>query len=463
MDLDALKTQIDQRQNSGDFKGAYELLAQSLAAKDLSPAERRAIEFEKERLQRIELDYSLTRDSLLLQLHRRIRNFRDEELDQWEKQGRFDLKTINGEKKYLGASVSNLFFRHLDIRARRLNPPGVSWFREVMSLMDEAQSEGLRSQDRFVTPQRYQLKMDIVVSPNAAPAGSTIACWMPYPVAIPSQSQIQLDSTNPLRKFVSPPDGPRRSLYLEQTAVADQSATFTATFDMTVSAIVNHLDPAAIVPYSKDSPDHAYFTREQAPHIVFTPEIRELSEKILDGEKNPLRQARLFYEWVGENIAYSYAREYSTQRNISQECLLNGYGDCGQEALLFMTLCRLNGIPVRWQTGWMIYDNLTNLHDWTFIYLEPYGWIPVDPYMAVMANHEMDGFSREDRRTVIDFYFGNLDNHRWTINLDHSVSLTPPKLDFASDTVDFQRGELEADGKNLYFDKWDYSLKVEKK
>jgi len=32
----------------------------------------------------------------------------------------------------------------------------------------------------------------------------------------------------------------------------------------------------------------------------------------------------------------------------------------------------------------------------------------------------------------------------------------PAKQHFRSDTVDSQRGEVEWDGGNLYYDKWDY-------
>jgi len=71
--------------------------------------------------------------------------------------------------------------------------------------------------------------------------------------------------------------------------------------------------------------------------------------------------------------------EYSTIRNISEYCHSKGYGDCGQEALLFMTLCRLNGIPARWQSGWNTFPGDKSNHDWSEIYLAPYGWVPVDP------------------------------------------------------------------------------------
>ena len=80
-----------------------------------------------------------------------------------------------------------------------------------------------------------------------------------------------------------------------------------------------------------------------------------LAGRIVGDETNSLRVAKAFYDWIGSNIKYSYAREYSTLTNISDYCLCNRYGDCGQEAMLFITLCRSRGIPARWQTGWDLY------------------------------------------------------------------------------------------------------------
>ena len=65
---------------------------------------------------------------------------------------------------------------------------------------------------------------------------------------------------------------------------------------------------------------------------------------------------------------------------------MKGYGDCGQEAMLFITLCRLNGVPARWQSGWNTFSRDKSNHDWTEIYLAPYGWMPADPYMGALGD-----------------------------------------------------------------------------
>jgi transglutaminase-like putative cysteine protease len=103
--------------------------------------------------------------------------------------------------------------------------------------------------------------------------------------------------------------------------------------------------------------------------------------------------------------ALGYAIEYSTIRNIGDYCRSRGYGDCGQEALLFMTLCRLNGIPARWQSGWNTFPTGKDIHDWCEIYVAPWGWMPVDPWAGINAMQYAATLTPEQRRAMRDFYF----------------------------------------------------------
>ena len=123
-------------------------------------------------------------------------------------------------------------------------------------------------------------------------------------------------------------------------------------------------------------------------------------------------------------------------------------GDCGTVALVYISLCRCAGIPARWQSGWTT-DPATrgNLHDWSEIWLEGLGWIPVDPSYGKKTH--------PDPR-VRDFYFGNLDPYRLIVNTDYGQPLSPPMSGLRAEPLDFQRGEVELDGRVLYFDEWDY-------
>jgi hypothetical protein len=47
------------------------------------------------------------------------------------------------------------------------------------------------------------------------------------------------------------------------------------------------------------------------------------------------------------------------------------------------------------------------------------------------------------------------------VNRDYGSPLVPPKQSLRSEPADFQRGEVEIDGRNLYFDEWDYEFEFE--
>ena len=275
--------------------------------------------------------------------------------------------------------------------------------------------------------------------------------------AAPADSTAQLLSTAGSVKHLDDGQSPIRSIYLEEPAHTNQPTPFRIEYDYTTKGVCFDVKPADVRPVDANDAELKKYLSE-SPHVEFTPELRALSQRIVGDETNPCLKAKKCFDWIAENIKYSYAIEYSTIRNISDYCRSRGYGDCGQEALLFITLCRYNGIPARWQTGWNTFPGDKSNHDWSEIYLAPYGWMPADPYMGIFAMRYSPHLAPEQRRQIRDFYFGGLDQYRMIANSDHSQTLTPPKQSIRSDDVDFQRGELECDGKNLYFDKFSYAL-----
>ena len=75
-------------------------------------------------------------------------------------------------------------------------------------------------------------------------------------------------------------------------------------------------------------------------------------------------------------------REYFTISNISEYAATNLKGDCGVQAILFITLCRIAGIPAKWQSGLYVSTHYTGCHDWAQFYIKPYGWLFADLSLA---------------------------------------------------------------------------------
>ncbi|NLT35522.1 MAG: transglutaminase domain-containing protein [Gaiellales bacterium] len=61
-------------------------------------------------------------------------------------------------------------------------------------------------------------------------------------------------------------------------------------------------------------------------------------------------------------------------------------GNCGAQATYFPALCRPLGIPARTTGGWQLFTGNFAGHFWAEFYLPNYGWIPVDPMAADMAD-----------------------------------------------------------------------------
>jgi transglutaminase-like putative cysteine protease len=443
----------------GQFKQAAGLLSTALKSNSLSPTERKQLEFELDRLERIRKDFPYTKEGLFTKLKGVVKQLTAEEYEGWLAEGCFENREIDGERYFVGTSAGNLFWRYPELNLRRLtlnrNTPALQKARlESCTAIRQA---ALAQERPYVLPKRFRATMTVTANPNAAPPGEIVRAWLPIPRDYPFQDDFALVSASPAVSRTDGPGSPIRCVYLEKRAKKNAPTRFKIVYEYTTHAVSFDIKPADVRPCDPNDPAVKGFTGE-GPHVVFTPEMRALSQQIVGDETNPCLKAKKCFDWIAENIQYRYALEYSTIRNISDYCRVKGYGDCGQEALLFITLCRLNGIPARWQSGWNTFMGDEDIHDWSEIYLAPYGWVPVDPYMGIWATRYATTLTAEQRRQIRDFYFGGLDQYRMIANSDHNQTLTPPKRSLRSDNVDFQRGELECGDKNIYFDQYSYDL-----
>jgi len=135
------------------------------------------------------------------------------------------------------------------------------------------------------------------------------------------------------------------------------------------------------------------YTGAEGPWLVNDPELVELAHEIAGNETNVLKIVKGFIGWIENNIDYSGTHEvpfYPNQTLSARE------GDCDDQAILFITLSRIIGIPSYMQIGaiYMPQDALVNetfwdnhvqviqrkigWHGWAMVYVPPWGWLPVD-------------------------------------------------------------------------------------
>lgn len=437
--------------DSGHFVLAQHRIDHALATSDVPADTKHALQFQRERMRRILLDFTLASDEVEAGVRMQIPDLSAAEFAKWDAAGLFEHMLIDGRTRYFNRSPSNLFGLSPEALARRKDrTPLADGPMETANAHHREVIDAARAQHRSsVAPRRVRVTQSLSVKADVVPAGETVRAWIPYPRALPGQQDgIRFVASAPQAHVIAPGSAMQRTVYLEKPAQAGQPTRFSITYELTIHAQSHAID-ADRVGAVQITPELAPYLVERTPHIVFTDDIRAFSRKVIGNEKNPYRIAQKLFAAV-DRIPWAGAREYSTITNISDYALHAGHADCGQQTLLLMTLLRLNGIPARWQSGMVFSDgDYNNLHDWGWLYLSPYGWVPMDVTFGRLDDPDP---------AIANFYLGSIDAYRIAFNDDYGRDFAPTKQHFRSETVDLQRGEAEWRGGNLYFDQWNYDF-----
>jgi hypothetical protein len=436
----------------GEYTKAEALLKQQIADPAAPVTSEAAIQLEI--LRRTRHDFPHSQEEIIAQLKQSIPDIRQEELDRWRERGDLQARTIDGEHRYFREAVSNLFRASGEARRRRaVTPPPPKKF-NLTGLVEELVHLSASSGSDEIYPVKHNVRYELAVKkghPRIKP-GAKVRAWLPFAQQYRQQRGVRLISSDPPQVVISENGAPHRTVYFEETVTDPAKAPrFSIEFEFITSAYCPKLDAAKVEPYDVGGQLFRRYTAERPPHILLTPEVRQLAAEIVGPETNPLEKARRIFRWISENIPWCSEMEYSIIPNISEKGLAARRGDCGVQGLVFITLCRAAGVPARWQSGWQTKPNDWNMHDWSEFYVEPWGWLPADASYGVR--------DRADPR-VRDFLCGHMDPYRLIVNLDYASPLNPPKTSFRSEPNDFQRGEIEIDGHNLYFGEWDYKFQV---
>ena len=409
----------------------------------------------KQVAERIGLDFSLTESEVNIQIEKLNGHFDSEEKTVWEKKGWLECRMIDGEKRYFNRAASNLilikeFYEQKDKRLREIaNDPNM-----IFRLKHTEQV--VKTTDKQSDPVvRVDLKITytITIHPDAVLEGEKIQCWLPWPKRNhPRQGEIRLLSTSNPEYTLAPDTAIHSTIYMEEISKKGVPTIFQISFACKSYAQYFNLSGIEIQPYDKSSKAYLKYTSEQLPHICFTDDIKQLADSIAGNDDNPASVVRKIYFWFKENIPWTGAVEYSIIPNIPEFVYKNRRGDCGMQTFLFVSMLRYKGIPVRWQSGWMVPPGDKDMHDWCEVYFEGTGWVPVD------VSYDLQ---KSENTLIKDFYLSGIDSYRLILNDGVAGPLHPEKHFLRSEPYDFQRGEVEWKEGNLYFDKWDYDMKIE--
>lgn len=422
---------------AGYFSKAIALIDRKLQRPDLPQALRRCLTVQRELIVRLPADFSYTLETGLTRVQREIPDFTMAELQELMDDGRIDWIYIDGEIHLVDSFMGTL---------KKTYPPFAARCKSALVHGAEGNDEAqMARRARVVSTIREKGSMKVHIRIRAFveikdayfEAGKTVRVHLPLPAACPQQTNIVIHGYSGTPSHVAAEDAPQRTIYWEE--VMTENHPFWVEYSYDYTAV--YVDPSKIVP---DAQQPTFDTEEIQPQIVFSPYIRALVAELTQGLTSPIDKARAFYDFVTKNVRYAFMRAYFGLENIPENCARNYRGDCGVQALLFLTLCRCAGIPCQWQTGLFAEPGSVGAHDWTRFYVAPYGWILADLSFGGSAFRDGDEARRQ-------FYFGNLDCFRTVANRQFQAPFDPPKTHWRADPYDNQYGEIEYDDRGLTY------------
>ena len=418
----------------GDFDRARRVIKLRLE-KELPKMLRKRLEMELLILERLPQQYIYSTEEALRLLKDNLEDFTAQEMEALRDEGALEWIYVNGQVRYKDDILANLVKTRAYLASRVKDPALTAMKFKNFALLDETVK---KMEEQGTMTCHFHIRSTLSIHPDWEKAGKKVRVHLPVPIEYSQVKNFRLLKASGTMAKLAPADYPQRTAFFETNLAPGEKFMVEYEFD-------NHM--AYVRPQAEDVLDSqpTFYTEEQYPHIRFTPYLRSLAGEIVGTETNPLIKARKIYDYITSHVMYSFVRSYFTITNIPEYMASGLKGDCGIQALLFITLCRIAGIPARWQAGLYATPLDIGSHDWAQFYIAPYGWLYADCSFGGAAY-------REKAYGRWDFYFGNLDPYRIPCNSDFQHEFTPPKLFTRNDPYDNQHGEAEYSDEGMWGD-----------
>ncbi len=457
----------------GDFAAMERIIDRRLAG-EIEDVMRRRLLLEKRIMKKLPRNYPYTMEQAIQLFQEAVYDFQPEEMQELMDSDYADWIYIKGVPHFRNNVVANVLKTRPDYAARRKVQPqeAVEENRVLHEILEEMEVNGGVS--RTIRQRaRLWLEEDAGVEP-----GEIVKVWLPLPgvdaqvkaVRVLDDGTGQLPEGSLQRVYVAAENAPQRTIYWEVKWQPGMEFTVEYEFDIEAGYIdlwqgipmasreARTVEAETAVKADKEAQDRIHAWKEtyacydpvveddlaeQQPHITFSTMMKELTAQVVGDETRPLEKARRIYNYVTTKIHYSYMRSYATLPIIPEYVVSGHKGDCGAQALVFITMCRIAGIPARWQSGHYSNPVRVGSHDWSRFYIEEYGWLYADVSFGGGGNRS--GNEKQRR-----FYFGNLDPFRMCSCRRFQTNFDPAIVELRSDPYDAQSGEVELVGEKHY-------------
>ncbi|MCR5230680.1 MAG: transglutaminase domain-containing protein [Solobacterium sp.] len=422
----ALPEIIRKYKDIGDLSKADSIIDMMLDDDKVPEEMKERLILEKEILRRYPENYPYTEEEGLQMIRQEIPDFTMEELQQWEDRRAAEFVYINGEKRLYKRFFGTMKKVYPDLAKRA----GIDKDFYANPLLDE-NIACMKKNGHAVW--HFRLRHQLRIKDEAFRPGEKITVHLPVPTDAVNMKNIRIISTEP--------EGYASDLHSGQRTVCfsgafQENRPFAVEYEYDSETVYNCPEKGF------DDGNFREFTREEAPQIVFTPVIRLIGDRLRGTETDPVVLARRVYDFVTTKMVYSFVRQYLLLGIIPEYAIGEMKGDCGVQALTFITLCRYLGIPARWQSGQFVEPSDIGNHDWAMFYAAPYGWMFADCSFGGAAY-------RAGNTERHNYYFGNLDPFRMASCSEFMCEFDPPKKHYRIDPYDNQSGEAEYEDRGL--------------
>ena len=411
--------------DAGLLKDAVRLIDETIDSVT-GEAMKQSMRAHREMFVRIPAQFPYSTEDALEEICKLIPDFREAELKMLMESNDVNWRMIEGEPRIFKGFMDNLqdecaYFKTRRGTAEEESSPRRSFIEQTIARMREEGGLGYH----------YRVRVELSPKEGTVSDSDKTLVHIPIPLETGMIRNVVVEETSPKALAISSPSEQAGSAAFQSKGTQPCSVTYS--FD-------NCCDYLDLYNAKGSGKEESFCLEEQEPHIVFTPYLRTLAEEITEGAVTPLERARNIYDYITQNVVYAFVPDYITLEDIPDQCARSLRGDCGVQVLLFITLCRICGVPARWQSGLDCSDDAPSPHDWAQVYIDPYGWRNVDLTYG-------GGGRPEERR---QFYFGNTDPLRVITCSEFGADHTPEKTFYRADPYDNQYGEIETEHRGLW-------------
>lgn len=448
-----LPSPVQQMKERGNLEEAEAYLQHLLETGECLPEERRRFRAELEILRRLPAEYPYTRAEALELVRRYVPNFSEADFDSLLIRGKIFWRYLDGEARFFGRFFDSLcktdsfFAEAAEKRGHRI--PGSD-----RRLLQES-AEKMREQGELSV--RITVRAELELEEAFFREGTLIRAYLPLPRVTEEQGDIVLEEMSAGGQLGAG-SAAQRVVFWEERPRENHPFLLSYRFLHTESyrdvyGLAERMQAEGRAEKQSENGTTTYRAEKRAESgydsALFPPSayLRSLAAALTAGVTEPLVKAKCFYDFITKQVRYSFMPSYFCLDRMAERCAMDRVGDCGIQALLFLSLCEAVGIPARWESGLKTEPKFIGAHDWVRFYTPSFGWRAAD------LSYGGSAWKHGDER-LHRFYFGNVDPWRMAANARILGEMGFPEPEFRADPYDNQVGEMALDGRGLRYEEF---------